>query len=146
MNALLSLYSSMPILTEVDLLLSILPEGWKAIEARVNGKKESCTIILSPDGKKFDSLEEVNEYLLLENVKGDKALEPKVPMSRCPGLSETARLKRKHMAMKSPFRNLLKRTLERNHAVTVCKKKKSYDYQMYLLKRKRDLKKLSKGC
>ena len=60
-------------------------------------------------------------------------------------MSERARMKRKYRAMKSPFRNLLKRTLEKNHEVVVCKKKKSYDYQQYLTKRKKERKEIYKG-
>ena len=140
----------MPILTESDLLMSILPQGWKVIQARTGGKKTSHTVILNPQGKRFDSIEDVNEFLMEQG--GIKKIEEeikKVFASKTKvenlNLTQSAKMKRKYMAMKNPFRNLLKRTLEKNHAVTVCKKKKSYDYQMYLIKRKREIKKIFKG-
>jgi len=140
----------MPILTERDLLSSILPQGWKVIEARSGGRKACNTVILSPQGKRFETLEAVNDFLLEQDGIGkveeeiQKVFASKTKITNL-NLTEAAKMKRKYMAMKNPFRNLLKRTLEKNHAVTVCKKKKSYDYQMYLIKRKREHKKLSKG-
>ena len=60
-------------------------------------------------------------------------------------LSESAKFKRKFMANKNPFRNLLKRTLEKNHVINVSQEQTSINYQKYLIKRKRNLKKVSKG-
>ena len=140
----------MPIFTEPDLLLSILPQGWKVIQVRAEGKA-SNTLILNPQGKKFDSLEEVNDFLRKlvssidkEEEEFENLIEDKTKVASL-ALSERARMKRKYHAMKSPFRNLLKRTLEKNHEVVVCKKKKSYDYQQYLTKRKKERKEIYKG-
>ena len=108
------------------------------------------TLILSHQGKRFDSLEGVNDFLRkqdsIEKVEEEikNLFEDKTKVASL-ALSEGARMKRKCHTMKSPFRNLLKRTLKKNHAVNVCKKKKSYNYQKYLMKRKKELKKMSKG-
>ena len=138
----------MPILTETDLLLSILPEGWKVIQAR-GGDNASNTIILSPLGKRFHTLGHVKEFLIKQNgiAKVEEEIKKLFEAKSAVNLSltEAAKLKRKYRVMKSPFRNLLKRTLEKNHSEIVCKKKKSYDYQKYLVKRKRKFKKLSQG-
>ena len=136
----------MTIFTEMDVLLGILPEKWKVIQARSSGETKLCTVILSPDGKKFNSLEDVNDFLLeaKESVRVVSNFEIGSIGGVC-SLSESAKLRRKHMTNKSPFRNLLKKTLERNHAIKVSKKKKGYDYQMYLLKRKKEFIRKSKG-
>ena len=139
----------MPILTEKDLLQSVLPSGWRVIEAWVEGKDGYDTIILNPVGKRYGSLEAVHEALLeqtgIEGIKKhiENIFSKKYKVESLE-LTEVAKLKRKRMAMKNPFRNLLKRTLEKNHVVTASKKKRSYDYHKYLAKRKRE-KRMFKG-
>ena len=137
----------MQIPTEVYFLSKVLPKDWKVIKAR-HGKQE-ISLMISPDGKKFDSLEKANDYLEeLKNKKQSRRGEllrrlfeaEDTPLA----LSESAQYKRKYMANKSPFRNLRKRTLEKNHIMNASQEQTTINYQKYLTKRKKMLKK-SKG-
>ena len=141
---------------EAYFLSKVLPEGWKVIRARYG--KAVISLIISPNGKKFETLQKAHEYMEEERVKAKKRRDTSRPeksevMRRLfeaedtpLALSESARYKRKYMANKNPFRNLLKRTLEKNHIVNASQSQSSINYQKYLIKnKKRNLKKLSKG-
>ena len=141
---------------EAYFLSKVLPEGWKVIRARYG--KAVISLIISPNGKKFETLQKAHEYMEEERGKAKKKRDTSRPeksevMRRLfeaedtpLALSESARYKRKYMANKNPFRNLLKRTLEKNHIVNASQSQSSINYQKYLIKnKKRNLKKLSKG-
>ena len=125
----------------------VLPKGWKVIRAR-HGYNE-ITLMISPDGKKFDTLEKANDYM--EEQKNKKQSWKSEMFRRLfeaedtpLAISESARYRRKYMAKKNPFRNLRLRTLEKNHSQSASQGETTIQYQKYLAKKKRELKK-SKG-
>ena len=102
--------------------MSILPPGWKVIEAKTEGSESCETIILNPKGKRFYTLEEANEELeaqeVIKMIFGEaeddikKSFEKKTKVENM-DMTESAKRRRKQKAMRSPFRNLLKITLKR---------------------------------
>jgi len=52
----------MVILTDSEFLASVLPEGWRVLKAR-QGSKKASTFILSPEGRRFDSLQDMREFV-----------------------------------------------------------------------------------
>ena len=133
--------------SEEYFLSQVLPKGWKVIRAR-HGYNE-ITLMISPDGKKFDTLEKANDYL--EEQRNKKQSSKNEMLRRLfeaedtpLAMSESAIYKRKYMARKSPFRNLRQRTLEKNHVHNASQEETTIKYQKYLAKKKRELKK-SKG-
>ena len=136
--------SMMPIQTQVDFLSQVLPKGWKVIRAR-HGYNE-ITLMISPDGKKFDTLEKANDYM--EEQKNKKQSTKSEMFRRLfeaedtpLAMSESAIYKRKYMARKNPFRNLRRRTLEKNHVHTASQEETTRKYLKCLAKKKRELRK-----
>ena len=78
--------------------------------------KAVISLIISPNGKKFETLQKAHEYMEEERVKAKKKRDTSRPeksevMRRLfeaedtpLALSESARYKRKYMANKNPFR------------------------------------------
>ena len=137
-------------MSEEMFLSKILPVGWKVIRARYG--KVMISLIISPEGKRFDTLQKAHDFIIEEKDKAQKVSRKEEIMKKLfdsentpLALSESAKFKRKFMANKNPFRNLLKRTLEKNHVINVSQEQTSINYQKYLIKRKRNLKKVSKG-
>ena len=137
-------------MSEEMFLSKILPVGWKVIRARYG--KVMISLIISPEGKRFDTLQKAHDFIIEEKDKVQKVSRKEEVMKRLfdsentpLALSESAKFKRKFMANKNPFRNLLKRTLEKNHVINVSQEQTSINYQKYLIKRKRNLKKVTKG-
>ena len=139
-------------MSEEEFLSKILPVGWKVIRARYG--KMMISLIISPEGKRFDTLQKAHDFIIEEKDKdkSQKVSRKEEIMKRLfdsentpLALSESAKFKRKFMANKNPFRNLLKRTLEKNHVINVSQEQTSINYQKYLIKRKKNLKKVSKG-
>ena len=137
-------------MTEEMFLSKILPVGWRVIRARYG--KVMISLVISPEGKRFDNLQKAHDFIIEEKDKANKVSRKEEIMKRLfesentpLALSESAKFKRKFMANKNPFRNLLKRTLEKNHVINVSQEQTSINYQKYLIKRKRNLKKVSKG-
>ena len=58
------------VLNEIDFLKNILPKDWKVIHANARVGKSSFILIISPEGKRFTSLEAAHEFM--ENEKDDK--------------------------------------------------------------------------
>lgn len=132
---------------EQAFLEKVLPQGWKAIKARYNN--HFISFIISPSGKRFETLQDAHDFIEEEKEKkvsrretllGKLFESEKTPLA----LSENAKIRRKLMAHKSSFRNLLQKTLEKNHVLNASHEQTSINYQKYLSKRKRHLKK-SKG-
>ena len=92
----------------------ILPAGWRVIKARYGGGNTSYTIILSPGGKRFETLEDALEFMEEESKpkKFSKESESN-PLS----VSEIILKRRKCLSMRSKTRNLLKKTLEKVHKI-----------------------------
>jgi len=135
---------------KLGIMADILPPGWRNVRMR-KGKSFS-NYFLSPEGKRFENLEEAYDYFENQKMIEDKvSREEKIlkqlfeaedtPLA----LSESAKFKRKYFAEKSPWRNLLKRTLEKNHARKVTKNIQTNVYHKYLTKRKKILRRVSRG-
>ena len=139
--------SIMQIQTQVHFLSQVLPKDWKVIRAR-HGYNE-ITLMISPDGMKFDTLEKANDYM--EEQKNKKQSSKGEMFRRLfeaedtpLALSESARYRRKYMARKNPFRNLRQRTLEKNHVHNASQEETTIKYQKYLSTKKRELRKSKK--
>ena len=101
--------------------VSLLGDGWKHIRARC--ADSIISLIISPQGKKFESLQKAQDYMLESVLKRRRKrrniARPKTEVAGrhedTPPLavSKTARFKRKYLEQKN--QHLLKRTLERNH-------------------------------
>ena len=140
--------SDTEVIDEETFLAKILPEGWKVIKARYG--KYLISFIIAPDGKRFETLQQAHDYMIEEKQRKisrrDELMKKLFEAENTPlALSESAKFKRRFMANKNPYRNLLKRTLEKNHLVNVSQEQTSINYQKYLVKRKRNFKKISKG-
>ena len=97
---------------EEDFIKKVIPSGWKVFKAR-EGKSYQY-YILSPQGKRFETFDEVHDFLVEERALKEKGLRRKqkdVPTY----LTTSVILRRHHMKIKNPFFNLLKRTLEKAH-------------------------------
>ena len=140
--------SDTEIIDEETFLAKVLPVGWKVIKARYG--KYLISFIIAPDGKRFETLQQAHDYMIEEKQRKisrrDELMKKLFEAEDTPlALSESAKYKRRFMANKNPYRNLLKRTLEKNHLVNVSQEQTSINYQKYLVKRKRNFKKISKG-
>ena len=101
--------------------IGLLGDGWKHIRARC--ADSIISLIISPQGKKFESLQKAQDYMLESVLKRRRKrrniARPKTEVvgihEDTPPLavSKTARFKRKYLEHKNQY--LLKRTLERNH-------------------------------
>ena len=105
----------------------ILPAGWRVIKARYGGGNTAYTIILSPQGRKFEALDDVLQYLELETKqkkvsKTSEALRQIYESGNTPlAISDLIRKKRKLLSMRGKTRNLLKKTLEKVHKINSVK-------------------------
>ena len=99
---------------EEEFLKQVIPNGWRVIKARERDSFQY--FILNPDGKRFETFDDVLEFLVEENQLKKRGLRRKlreVP----PYLTTSIILRRQQMKMKSPFSNLLKKTLEKVHVM-----------------------------
>ena len=117
---------------------SIQQQGYKEI-----------TLMISPDGKRFDTLEKAKDYMEEQRNKKQSSMNEMLrrlfeaedtPLA----MSESARCRRKYMARKNPFRNLRQRTLENNHVQHASQEENTIKYQKYLATKKRALRKSKK--
>ena len=105
----------------------ILPAGWRVIKARYGGGTTSYTIILSPQGKKFEALDDVLQYLEQESKpkkvsKRSEILRQIYEAEDTPlAITEVIQRKRKLLSMRGKTRNLLKKTLEKVHKINSIK-------------------------
>ena len=114
-------YGSSEMKTPSESEVGLLGEGWKHIRARC--ADSIISLIISPQGKKFESLQKAQDYMLESVLKRRRKIRniarPKTDVAGrhedTPPLavSKTARFKRKYLEQKN--QHLLKRTLERNH-------------------------------
>ena len=128
---------------EEAFLENVLPKGWKAIKARLGTKIVS--ILISPEGKRFETLQQAHEYIEEEKQKKvskkEQLLKELFDAEQTPwALQENAKLRRKLMAQKRSSKNLLQKTLEKNHVLNASQEQSSINYQKYLSKKKRNLK------
>ena len=105
----------------------LLPAGWRVIKARYGGGNTSYTIILSPQGKRFETLEDVLEHLEEESKpkkasKRTEILRQLYEAENTPlAVTEIVIKRRKLLSMRSKTRNLLKKTLEKVHKINSVK-------------------------
>ena len=136
---------NMPRIQSEEYFLSqVLPKDWKVIRAR-HGYNE-ITLMISPDGKKFDTLEKANDYMEEQktkktSIKGEMFRRLFEAEDTPLAISESARYRRKYMARKNPFRNLRQRTLEKNHVQHASQGETTIKYQKYLAKKKKEVRK-----
>ena len=105
----------------------ILPAGWRVIKARYGGGNTAYTVILSPEGKKFEALDDVLQYLEQESKRKKVSKRSEVwrqiyeaedtPLA----ISDLIRKKRKLLSTRGKTRNLLKKTLEKVHKINSIK-------------------------
>ena len=97
---------------EEEFIKKVIPIGWKVFKAR-EGKSYQY-YILSPQGKRFETFDDVHDFLVEERALREKGLRRKqrdVPTY----LTTSIILRRHQMKIKNPFSNLLKKTLEKAH-------------------------------
>merc|ERR1712002_817982 len=112
---------------KMSVVAKYLPSGWKAI--RMRHGNFLLNFILSPDGKRFDNFEEAQDHYDKKEIKKELILKQSTSLA----LSEAAKFKRKFKAEKSPWRNMLKTTLEKNHVKNVTKNSQTNKYHKYLV-------------
>ena len=120
-----------------------LPSGWKVISARQPNSNEFKKIFISPEGKKFMSLQAAKSWLVSSIEDCDTNIiesprkvlrrkfraqnETENEMSLLSNyrlvLPEKIQRRRKQMTDKNPFNNLLKTTLKKNHKQYLMKTK-----------------------
>eukprot|EP00092_Neocalanus_flemingeri_P082853 GFUD01103900.1.p1 GENE.GFUD01103900.1~~GFUD01103900.1.p1 ORF type:complete len:134 (-),score=49.48 GFUD01103900.1:7-408(-) len=126
----------MTILTSPSFLTSLLPPNWRAFTAHsptTTTSRNMCTYILSPEGRRFGTVEAVTIYLTelieakerQEKVGNMEMIRQKNGVSIIDEEREKVARKKKKMSDRNPLRNMLKRTLKRN-----CMKKKSLTKQL----------------
>ena len=117
-----------------------LPHGWKTILAHRPKDDQTSLCYISPAGKRFFSLESARSYIIesfdndiednintdnkkiihfqrLDNATSNKLVNNNKSSGDCEfKMSPEIKRRRKHMSMKNPFKNLLKRTLKKTHA------------------------------
>ena len=105
----------------------ILPAGWRVIKARYGGGVTPYTVILSPEGKKFEALDDVLQYLEQEGKpkkvsKKSEILRQMFESEDTPlAITEIIQKKRRLLSMRGRTRNLLKKTLEKVHKINSIK-------------------------
>ena len=106
--------SEMEICKEEEFIKQIFQryEGWRVIKARE--KSSYQYYILSPEGKRFETIEDVHDFLLEEEDLRKRGLRKK-PRDIPTYLTTNIILRRQQMKMKNPLSNLLKKTLEKAH-------------------------------
>ena len=115
----------MTIQTSASFLQSLLPPSWRAIQAHslISTSDTRFTYILSPEGKRFSTVEAVNIYLkeLIEERKKNQKIDYRemfkhkdtsiIDDEREKGVAK----RKKKMSDRNPLRNILKRTLKKNY-------------------------------
>ena len=129
----------MTIYTRSALQNKTLPRGWKQIKARPVNTTVETIFYISPEGKRFQSLEAAKGWLManIEEFNDSEIIESPKKFSRrmheekaeaeleyvlnhCRvELPENIKRRRKIMSSKSPFSNLLKVTLTRNYKLNI---------------------------
>ena len=97
---------------EEEFIKKVIPNGWKVIKAREG--KSYHYFILNPQGRRFETFDDVHDFLVEERALKEKGLRRK-PIDIPPYLTTRVRLRRHQMKIKNPFSNLLKKTLEKAH-------------------------------
>ena len=106
--------SDLEICQEEEFIKQVIPKGWRVIKARE--KSSYQYYILSPEGKRFETFDDVYDFLVEENDLRRNGLRRKqrdIPTY----LTTSIILRRQQMKMKNPFSNLLKKTLEKAHVI-----------------------------
>ena len=117
---------------------SRLPPGWKLLTARLPNSAKSGKFYLSPEGKRFDNLKSAKSWLkstmeafeksdIIESPRrksvrkkqNESVKDTNAANNYRINLSEHVRRRRKMMAERNPYRNLLKTTLKRNYKTEV---------------------------
>merc|ERR1712183_445065 len=117
------MHRTMTILSSPSFLQSLLPPNWRAFEAHStpNTTAISCTFILSPEGRRFSTVEAVNIYLTELIEKKERKQNQKVDNTDMydnninEETEKSAARRKKNMSDRNPLRNMLKRTLKRNY-------------------------------
>ena len=140
LSVLKTLPTSMSILTSPSFLQSILPPNWRAFQAH-SRTQALYTYILSPEGRRFSTVEAVNTYLtelikekeIQENMENTDMFKKKRNMTIMTEEREKGAARRKkNMSDRNPLRNILKRTLKKNYL-----KKKCMTKQLKIRKRRK---------
>merc|ERR1712243_208240 len=126
------------VLNEIDFLKNILPKDWKVINVNAKVGKTTLILIISPEGKRFTSLEAAHEYL--ENEREEKASsKTKFRTKICFSPTSVGKFQMKFRETKKKDMNLLKKTLDNNHVLKVLDQNDDVvKYQKSLI-RKRNL-------
>merc|ERR1719369_1964074 len=100
----------------------ILPPNWRAISAHTKTKTK-FTYILSPEGKRFCTVEAVNTYLTnliqekqMQQVEISKTNKDDF-ISMAKDREKTVTRRKKLMSDRNPLKNILKKTLKKNHMI-----------------------------
>jgi hypothetical protein len=130
-----TLQTSMTILTSPSFLQSILPPNWRAFQAH-SRTQALYTYILSPEGRRFSTVEAVNTYLteLIKEKEMQEIMENTDMFKRkkTEEREKGAARRKKNMSDRNPLRNILKRTLKKNYL-----KKKCMTKQLKIRKRRK---------
>merc|ERR1712105_301855 len=111
-EALSSQGQEMEICSELEYIQQILPDGWRVFQARLGDSYQY--FILNPDGKRFETFDEVYDFIVEENMLRKKGLRKK--RKEIPTYLTTNSILRRHQnKIKNPFTNLLKKALEKSH-------------------------------
>ena len=138
---------------EVHLLKRVIPGDWKIIKAWL-GNNEIC-VMISPDGKKFSSLDKVRVYLKKQRQQSRKRAGKENENQMLFGtyeespmeLPEAVKHRRRTRAEMNPIRNLRQRILEKEFVENGPEEETAKRYQKYLDKKKRALMMAAlKGC
>ena len=138
---------------EVHLLKREFPGDWKIIKAWL-GNNEIC-VMISPDGKKFSSLDKVMAYVKKQRQQSRRRAGKENENQMLFGtyeespmeLPEAVKHKRRTMAERNPIRNLRQRILEKEFVENGPEEETTKRYQKYLDKKKRQLKMAAlRGC
>ena len=124
-------------------LNTTLPRGWKLISAHKANSDNRVKFYISPEGKRFQSLQSVKSWLIAtvrlannEIIESPRKVSRRIQeeKSKCETqyqmnnnriiMSDRIIARRKMMAEKNPYRNLLKTTLKRNYRVNLKKLEK----------------------
>ena len=116
------------VVTRSSILSPKLPHGWRRILARSVDNREYVELLISPAGKKFESINDVSQYIkeevecnatgLSKNISKREILDARKKEQEEMFDQRAIRIQKKKKAksMKSPFRNLLKKVLKMSAA------------------------------
>lgn len=122
--------------SSINNLNTSLPRGWKLISAHQANSNNKVKFYISPEGKRFHSLQSVKSWLIAtvklannEIIESPRKVTRRIQEERAKSetqyqsnnnriiMSDRIIARRKMMAEKNPYRNLLKTTLKRNYRV-----------------------------